>query len=74
MFDHSRLRVFPLSERKSLTRIEDILIDPGAPAPALASPVAEQAARAAASIRAARERGASVMLIYGCISCATGHP
>lgn len=65
MFDHSRLRVFPLAERKSLTRIEDILIDPDSPAPVLSEAVAAQVARAAADIRAARTRGAAVMLIYG---------
>lgn len=65
MFDHSRLRVFPLAERKSLTRVEDILIDPAWPAPALPAAVTEQVIRAAAEIRAARDRGASVMLIYG---------
>ncbi|MGE3309502.1 MAG: hypothetical protein AB7O66_05975 [Limisphaerales bacterium] len=65
MFDHSRLRVFPLSERRSLTRVEDILIDPDSPAPTLPEAVAEQVARAASEIRRARERGASVLLIYG---------
>ncbi|MBL9128500.1 MAG: hypothetical protein JNL97_12675 [Verrucomicrobiales bacterium] len=65
MFDHSRIRVFPLAERKSLTRVEDILIDPDAPAPAVSEAVAAHVARAATEIRAARERGASVILIYG---------
>lgn len=65
MFDHSRLRVFPLADRKSLTRVEDIVIDPAWPAPELPAPVAEHVARAAKAIRDARDRGASVMLIYG---------
>jgi hypothetical protein len=65
MFDHSRLRVFPLAERKSLTRIEDILIDPASTPPALSEAVARQVVRAVADIRSARERGAAVMLVYG---------
>lgn len=60
-----RLRVFPLAERRSLTRAEDILIDPeSTPAP-IAAELAEQVRACAASIRSAREREASVMLIYG---------
>lgn len=64
-FDHSRLRVYPLAERRSLTRVEDILIPADAPAPGLPPAVAEAVARAAQDIRRARERKASVMLIYG---------
>jgi hypothetical protein len=59
--DWLKLRVFPLSERKSLTRVEDILIDPASdskPAPAAV-------AACAAKILAARERGAAVVLFYG---------
>ena len=63
--DLSRLRVYPLAERASLTRADDILIDPdAAPKPCgerNAGPIRECAER----IRAARARGASVMLIYG---------
>ncbi len=64
-FDHSRLRVFPLAERRSLTTVDQILLDPEAPAPALSTAQAAAADQAAKDIRAARERGASVMLIYG---------
>ncbi|HMO66482.1 MAG TPA: hypothetical protein PKE47_14890, partial [Verrucomicrobiota bacterium] len=63
--DHARLRVFPLAQRRSLTRVEDILLDPdAAPAP-VSGAVAGQIARAADDIRQARARGAAVMLIYG---------
>jgi hypothetical protein len=55
------LRVRPLAERRSLTRIEEILIAPDSPAPAAHPLVAEAAGR----IRAARERGAAVILMYG---------
>jgi hypothetical protein len=64
-FDHARIRVFPLADRRSLTRVEDILLDPDSPPPAIAAAVADQIRQAARDIRAARSRGASVMLIYG---------
>ncbi len=64
-FSHSRLRVFPLAERRSLTRVEDILIPLDAPLPLLGPTLAAIVARAVGDIRAARERGAAVMLIYG---------
>src|SRR4051812_13000973 len=63
--DLSRLRVFPLAERKSLTRADEILIAPGADPTPVPPAVAARAAECAGRIRAARERGASVMLIYG---------
>jgi hypothetical protein len=63
--DLRRLKVFPLEQRRSLTRVEDILIDPEAPAPEAPEPVRATIAECAERIRAARARGAAVMLIYG---------
>jgi hypothetical protein len=63
--DLSQLRVQPLAVRRSLTRCEDILLSPDAPAPALPESLLGQIASAATAIKAARQRGASVMLIYG---------
>ena len=63
--DLSRLKVFPLAERRSLTRVDDILVDPDSPPPQLAEPVAAQVRGCASRIRAARDRGAAVILIYG---------
>lgn len=63
--DLSRLRVFPLSGRRSLTRCEDILLAPDSPAPDLPASMLEQITGAAAAVAAARRRGASVILIYG---------
>jgi hypothetical protein len=61
----SRVRVRPLAERASMARLEEVLVDPRtAPAPLHAS-LAAAIEEAAARIRAARARGASVMLIYG---------
>jgi hypothetical protein len=63
--DLSQLRVLPLAERRSLTRVEDILVDP-AMEPAPVSPsVAMAIQHTAARIRSARESGASVILMYG---------
>jgi hypothetical protein len=63
--DFSRLKVFPLAARKSLSRVDEILIDPDAPPKPCDEHNAALIEQCAARIRAARERGASVMLIYG---------
>ena len=63
--DLSRLKVFPLAERASLTRADDILFDPDAPPPPCSDRNAALVRDCAARIRAARDRGAAVMLIYG---------
>lgn len=63
--DLSKLKVFPLSERQSLTRADEILIDPDQPPKACPERLVPTIQDCAAKIRAARQRGASVMLIYG---------
>jgi hypothetical protein len=63
--DLSRLRVFPLSERATLTRADDILIDPDSTPKPVPPAAAERVAACAERIREAKRRGASVMLIYG---------
>jgi hypothetical protein len=64
-FDACRLRVHPLATRVSLTNCEDILLSPESTPPALSGTLAEQVDEAVRAIRAARERDASVMLVYG---------
>ena len=64
-FDRSRLKVFPIKERKSLTRVEDILVDPDSKPEGINLDLAAQIDTCAQSILKARDRGASVMLIYG---------
>ncbi|WP_422924853.1 hypothetical protein [Singulisphaera sp. PoT] len=63
--DLKKLKVFPLAERRSLTKADEILIDPDS-AP---KPCSDEAARhikgCAEAIAGARKRGATVMLIYG---------
>jgi len=63
--DLSKLKVLPLAERQSLTRADDILIAPETPPPACSERNAELIAACADKIRAARRRGATVLLIYG---------
>ena len=63
--DPSRLRVFPLSQRRNLLRIADeakrarLAVEPASPA------IEEQVRRLAERIVAARRDGAAVMLTYG---------
>lgn len=63
--DLDNLRVRPLAERKSLTAVDEILIDPESPPPPIDSATASAVLECADRIRSARARGASVMLIYG---------
>jgi hypothetical protein len=64
--DLSRLRVLPLAERDSLTRVEDVLLDPDAPPRPLSNAFSdEQVTTCAARIQAARSRGSGIILIYG---------
>ncbi len=63
--DLTRLRTQPLSLRHSLTACEDILVPLEAEPPALSAELSGQVDVAVAAIRAARVRGAGVMLVYG---------
>ncbi len=63
--DLSHLRVFPLAERRHLSRLDDVLIDPSTPPPPVSAELAASLDACAAAIASARARGAGVMLIYG---------
>jgi hypothetical protein len=63
--DLTKLRVYPLTRRRSLCRIGDILVDPSNPPPPLSDQLRNAVAHAAADIRAARKRQASVICFYG---------
>lgn len=63
--DLSKLKVFPLAERHHLTRAEEILIDPDAPAAQIAPANLSLTARCAQAICNARQHDAAVILIYG---------
>jgi hypothetical protein len=60
-----RLRVFPLDQRKSLTTVEQILVAPDSPPPPISHAQKRIVDDCAATILSAREKGATVMLIYG---------
>ena len=62
--DTRRVRVQPLSRRTSKHALADILVDPEAPPPPV-GPLAAVVDTACERIRAARERGAAVVLCYG---------
>jgi hypothetical protein len=63
--DLSRLKVLPLKDRRSLTKVEDILVAPESE-PKPCAPEARAGIEACArAIVAARKRGASVILLYG---------
>ena len=63
--DLSKLKVFSLSERKSLTNIQDILLEPGEEPRQLAVEQMAPVDKCAEAILAAKKRGAGIMLIYG---------
>jgi hypothetical protein len=63
--DLRKLKVFPLAQRQSESRLDDILARPGAPPPRCAEATSRIVRECARKILAARKRRASVMLIYG---------
>src|SRR5438094_5927115 len=63
--DLKRLRVYPLAERKSLSAIDKLLVDPGQPAAACGVAELANVEDCAVRIAGARRRIASVILLYG---------
>jgi hypothetical protein len=63
--DTRKVKVYPLSERQSLSSIDQLLRDPDAPPPPCPAPLLEAIAGCARQVAAARRRGASVILMYG---------
>ncbi|HEY0455109.1 MAG TPA: hypothetical protein VGE41_01975 [Verrucomicrobiae bacterium] len=63
--DLKKLKVYPLAQRKSMSRIADILVSPDAPPPACSDWIRERVELCAKQILEARRRGASVMFLYG---------
>lgn len=64
-FDFNQIRVQPLAQRRSRSALDRVLIDPAQPPPACDDSLRAAIEACAAAVRAARERGASVMLLYG---------
>src|ERR1017187_5247973 len=63
--DLKKIKVFPLAERKNLSQLEKILVDPARPPPLCRKENAKAIRDCAEKIRTARERDASVILMYG---------
>jgi hypothetical protein len=63
--DLRNLKVLPLEQRRSLTRVENILVPPDNSPATISSPATAQIAHCAQSIRHARARGAAIILMYG---------
>ena len=63
--DLRKLKVLPLEQRRSLTRVEDILVPPNDPAAEISTSANDQILQAAQSIRRARAQDAAVILMYG---------
>lgn len=60
-----KLQVYPVAERESLSTVENILLDPDSEPPKLSPALAKPIEECAARIKAARQRGTGVLLIYG---------
>lgn len=63
--DLQNLKVFPLVTRQSLTKVEEILVDPESHPKDVSPEVLASVRSSAAALVAARRRDATVMLIYG---------
>ena len=63
--DLKRIKVLPLAQRKSLSRLEKILVDPAKLPPLCSKENARAIRDCADKIRAARRRNAGVILMYG---------
>src|SRR5690242_5361319 len=62
-FDTDKVKVFPLSHRKSKAAIDQVIIDPDQPVPA--GPWDAELDRLAERMRIARKNGAARMMAYG---------
>ncbi len=63
--DLTKLKVYPLAQRQSMSRIEDILVNPDSAPPPCPEPNHSLIQRCAKEILAARKRDASVIFLYG---------
>jgi hypothetical protein len=63
--DLAKVKVLPLAQRRSLSRVEALLVDPARPAPSCSNENLGLIRHCAESISRARKRGAAVILMYG---------
>jgi hypothetical protein len=60
-----RIKVRPLSQRRSLSTLQHVLVNPESPAPAVSPEIAAAIRQCAEKIRTAQTNKAAVILIYG---------
>jgi len=63
--DLKKVKVLPLAQRRSLNTLEKMLVDPAKPPPPCPAELETPFRNCVERISAARQRGASVMLLYG---------
>ncbi len=63
--DLTKLKVYPLAQRRSMSRVEDILVNPDAAPPPCSEHNRQLIERCASEITRARQRNAGVMFLYG---------
>jgi hypothetical protein len=63
--DLKKVKVLPLRERDSLTRVETLLVDPARPAPPCSPASLDSIQACAGAIASARKQDAAVILMYG---------
>jgi hypothetical protein len=63
--DLSKLKVFPLASRQSMSTVEEILVEPANDPQPVDEPLQHLVSECAKQIKAAKQRSAGVMLIYG---------
>ncbi|HOX56296.1 MAG TPA: hypothetical protein P5205_03965 [Candidatus Paceibacterota bacterium] len=63
--DLSKVKVYPLAERQSLSSLEQILVDPSRPPRACEPEILALIRKCARQVATARKRNASVILMYG---------
>ena len=63
--DLKKIKVLPLAKRRSLSKLDDLLLDPDQPPPPCPPATLAAIKNCAANIQAARERDASVVLMFG---------
>ncbi len=63
--DLTKLKPYPLETRRSLSTLQEVLVEPAAEPPAISDGLRQQVEQCARNIRHARAKGAGVQLIYG---------
>src|SRR5688572_31778346 len=63
--DLKKVKVYPLATRQSMSQVDQILVEPADDPPPLEARFQTAVANCARQIKAAKQRGAGVMLIYG---------